>query len=780
MITESEIIEDLGSNTTALRISAIESAIRFGRSARLLDVLKAHEKSEPDPSCQELLFLAVKKLTALRDDSKTEDTSDWLEIFCSQEFPGLSPDRKLEIVAMLSEKQRQVAADKAFTMIFANEPETIVAQIITFFSPYWGKDRLGKLVPLLKSKDLSVRCACVEALCDHASELILPRLPNLLLHNDSRIQLLAVKFLTRLDQFEAISYLELILLGPDLEKKVRALRLCIFIPFDQVKNLLVEFIAKESNEELIKRAGLILINNPDCEVPFRLTEIADAATAEKSVLVKKLIKAACQNLRDSGVLGDNFNSYLEKLKNWLKCRELKKWVQQWIFLFENSPEEKQPELLLQLKDFASGKDSQESLREAMGWSLKESTSKVILKALETEPESPKNNDQQSLEYFSTLDESAKIRFVQLWPQSDSHEFVEFSRAFWLHSWYTPDVGAAFLKMALSLNLDNYIEFARTSLNLANENIQVSSIAYLLKFDSDYLATQLGKFLSRSSLKIKMSALGALQKIDKEQALSTLKAMLFQKDLTAQKAALACMIYFDFAVVRPVLSEFLEANRNSEIWHSALILLQANVEIENLYCLFKLRNKASAENLSLVLAAEKELCERLLQEKLIAAGNVEALYNQFKLRAEKENISDKNPPAYALKRVKSGSESIGAENNGRKFLIVSGLVIFLVVLGIGFSGNPEVEYGSTIVAKAYSSPVLERKIFRATLVSPGYKDGYLHVTSNNVPIKICAPYGKFDWLKPGDDVELTVAITKPDLSTSSHTLLSLSRIGRPLR
>ena len=780
MITDNEIIEDLGSPAPSLRLSAIESAIRFGKSARLLDALQAHDKSETDPDCRELLFLAVKRLTALLDEHKTWEASEWLKIFCSPEFPGLASDRKLEVLAMLDTGQRRASADIAFAMIFTNESAAVVAQIITSFAPYWQKDQLGNLVPLLKSKNQSVSCSCVEVLCDHASELIIPKLPDLLLHHDSRIQLLAVKFLTRLDQFEALSYLELILSGNDFERKVRALRLCIFMPFDQVKNLLIEFIARESNTELAKRAGLILINNPDSEVPFRLTEIADTTTAEKSVLVKKLIQAACQNLRDSGVLGDSFGSYLDRLKHWLKHRELKKWVQQWVFLFENSPEDKHSELLLQLQDFAAEKNGRNVLAEAMGWQLNEATAKAVGRTLATATEGPEDAGRQSPACFHSLDECAKMRFIQLWPQSDAQGFFEFSRDFWLQSWYTPDLGAAFLKMSLSLNLDSYVEFARSALKSAKENLQAAAIGYLLKFDSDYLTPHLGNFLARSSLKIKMVALGALQKIDKGQALSTLKAMLQQKDLVAQKAALACMIHFDFAVVRPVLAEFLETCSSSEVWHSALILVQANVEIENLYCLFKLRGRAGAENLVLIQAAEKELRARLLQEKFIAAGDIDALYDQFKSRADQENAARQAPPIYSLKRVLANSDSTGSAGIGIKLLIACALLVSLVTGLIWFSGTSEAEYNSSIVASANTPSTVAYKTFRATLVLPGYKEGYLHVTSNDLPLKIYVPYGKFDWLKPGDEIEVTVSTTRPDLASASQTLLSLSRVKKPVR
>jgi len=776
MMTENEIIEDLDSPVASLRVSAIEGAIRFGRSEKLLAVLQEREKTETDPDCRELLFLAVKKLAAFLHEHNGEDASESFKVFCSAAFSELSQERKLEIMARLTRDQLSAAAEAAFSKISLGESALVVTQILTIFSPFWLPDQMRRLVPFLNSRDRSVRGACMEVLCDHASELIVPKLPELLLSKDSRIQLLAVQFLTRLDHFEALSHLKMILFGDDYEKKVRALRLCIFISFDRVKNLLLDFVARETDIDLLKRAGLILINNPDCEVPFRLTEVAGMVAAEKSGLIKKMVQAACQNLRDSGVLGAGFNDYLAKLKNWLKSREQKKWLQQWIFLFENSPEE-HSELLRQLKNFAAEDCGREVMLTAKCWLLKESTAKAIAAVIDAETEASWPADRQ----FLNLDESARMRFIQLWPQTDVEEFSRFASDFWLQSWYTLDLGAAILKTSLRLRLGNYVEFSQSSLKSANENLQVAAINYLVEFDPDYLTPHLGSLLARSSLKIKMAALGALQKVDRMQALSTLKAMLNQKDLVLRKAALACMIHFEFSAVRPVLSQLLETCSEYEIWHAALLLFQANAEVENLYCLFRLRSKAGPENLSLLEAAENELCARLQQESFLAPGEIDALYDQFKMRAEYETALRENPPPYARERVFAQPDTVALTNrNVILFVASAALVIFIFVLFYGLSQSDESGHALKSDSQITGKKAVERKTFVATIVPPGYKDGYLHVYSNDEALRIHAPYANLQWLKPGADIELTVSSHDSDSASSGYRLLSMSRIGKQSR
>jgi hypothetical protein len=88
----------------------------------------------------------------------------------------------------------------------------------------------------------------------------------------------------------------------------------------------------------------------------------------------------------------------------------------------------------------------------------------------------------------------------------------------------------------------------------------------------------------------VAALGILQRFDPPQAISMLEAMMRRADAPQLEEILACLLGFEFPLVRGLLEKLLMTTTSEHIWSLGLCLYQANPFPENLFSLYSLEKK----------------------------------------------------------------------------------------------------------------------------------------------------------------------------------------------
>ena len=157
-----------------------------------------------------------------------------------------------------------------------------------------------------------------------------------------------------------------------------------------------------------------------------------------------------------------------------------------------------------------------------------------------------------------------------------------------------------------------------------------------------------------------AALKVLRRFDTPQAISTLMLMLADQDPEGRAAAMSCLIYFDFALVRLPLTELLQANPQDELLREALCLFASNPDPENLYSLYVLERTMASSAVAKIRTVRQQ-CEQIL----IAYGRLDpngAVQREqdFSGRWQAEQARKAAPPPpYSVKKLRPGAMPVPA-------------------------------------------------------------------------------------------------------------------------
>lgn len=115
-------------------------------------------------------------------------------------------------------------------------------------------------------------------------------LEHCLFSENSGLRALAAQIVSREEAPEALLHIDQMLLGNNLPDKHFALQICILLPFERVKDLLIRFFEREDDPGLLQSAGVIFTVNPHSEIPSRLYEIGKSAPPLKRQMVQLVIR----------------------------------------------------------------------------------------------------------------------------------------------------------------------------------------------------------------------------------------------------------------------------------------------------------------------------------------------------------------------------------------------------------------------------------------------------------------------------------------------------------
>ncbi|MBF0547507.1 MAG: HEAT repeat domain-containing protein [Candidatus Riflebacteria bacterium] len=653
-----EIIQTLDAPIKSFRIFALERAIQEGSSAELLEILRKRQFEEKDEECLILLshaVAAVKNRISLTTNSDYTGLSN--ENFLTT-FSSFLPEEKFDLLNRLSHSQVKELAIHAPKLISKETNPVVLANLVRKFSPHWSEENLQLLKQILRSKFLSVRLSALETLISINAESLINELPQLLSSTDPRVRSLAIKGLSRIDMDCAIEHLEIMLMGSNNNEKICALQNCFALPFEKIKLLLIKFLASEMSPALLEKAGLLLQINADQEIPYRLLEFISHAPLPRLEILKKIYSGSCDAIEKSGILGNGFQAYRERLKDFEKKSVFSKDVNGLLSkLFSLSSDQDFDEEFSRLSDSDNPElliASKELFQLDLSPKLKEKLANLI-NSIEKRSASEKSLKKPlSLEGLS---ETEIIRTFASWPSEDREKIEPFIREVISKNGNSVKLQVSAIKAARRLELQGFIKNVELFLKHSEEKITVAAMEYLADFDPDKIFPLMGTYLQSQSIMVKSAAIGIFRRFDPNRALSSLKVLLLGKNPEQRKKAMSCMIQFDFPVIRDLLVDFLFKNSDPELFDLGLCLFKTNPDPENLYYLFRLGKTLQDEFAEKIASTRKYTEKVLIEQGLLENGQIESLNREFSARLiTEENKANAFPKPYSIQEVRKHSEN----------------------------------------------------------------------------------------------------------------------------
>ena len=180
---------------------------------------------------------------------------------------------------------------------------------------------MSNLLEELKSNEPSVVCAAIEALEAEEPQTLKAQIVPLLLNKNAWVRSRATRAMYRFDKSEALRYFGALLFSKKSIEREAALNNSIFFPFNQIEAFLLKYLTLEQDQNLIQKAGVVFMVNPDKSTAYRLFEAKQATKGLRSNLIASILV---------GVLNSLYQTKLEKnppeiqLKNLQKEYESKK------------------------------------------------------------------------------------------------------------------------------------------------------------------------------------------------------------------------------------------------------------------------------------------------------------------------------------------------------------------------------------------------------------------------------------------------------------------------
>ncbi len=670
---QQNIIDNLRIPIKSFRIFALEEVIKSGGNSEILSVLEEIQATEDDLECSMLISHAINAVKSkLGASHKTEpvvigDTHDFMA-----NWKDADENLRMNIISNLPARLPKDIRTLGPELVEGSSP-IVIARVIRTFGRNWPEDKFNIIINYLNSESLVLKLASLRTMVHLKPELLLNELPDLLASSDPEIKALAIRALVKIDKEEALNHLQALLLSPTKTERLAGIQNCLFLPFETVKPLLLKYFAAETNSELLIKAGWIIEMNPDVEVPFTLFEISERSPAKKADLVRKVLNEAVRLLNQSGILGDKFAAYTRKLQIWVSKRNALRFVRQVVTKLDS--ETIAPEIEQKITVTIKQPIVNEAFKEALNWPLSELVKSRLAKYLgvsyhdsaqtiqeeqkkESEPVVPEKT-KQSLSQFEMLE--------SLTPEKAAEKFDKLLLVI-TNKNSSSDLKIAVLQCLTRCKLSGAEDVATRMINHRDVAVATAAVEYLGIVNPDCIFPYLGQCLKVSDVGMKSAALGILKNFDYNQAISSLRAMMYSTDNNQQKMAMECIGQFDFALIRDMLTEFLCLDYNEGLLEAGLCHFAANPSADNVYSLYKIEQAhpgkiaeqarslreacpEPTEEIAGTLSEEKDGAESSESDKTKEAvkSDKDAKEAELKerLRLEKEKRASKRP-AYAYR------------------------------------------------------------------------------------------------------------------------------------
>ena len=502
---------------------------------------------------------------------------------------------------------------------------------------------MSDLIAELKSSDPSAVCAAIDALETEDPEGLKNNIVSLLLNSNVWVRSRAARAMCRWDRTEAIRYLAAMLFSKNKTERDAALNHSLFFPFNQIEAVLLKYLTVENEPDLIQKAGLVFMANPDRVTASHLYEAQHATRGLRSDLINGILMGVLDSLYKAKLESDAPLKLFKKIKLDYDNKRIKIYINHFSSLLSSEEPEirfkaaiKLCELIRQkiadvsnlIKDFLK-KETNEEVKEKVKLYLKSFSIDIPIEEEKIETDTP---EQRKILYSSITKDNYQQIIPPLLPEIKKYDSSE---------------QVVILKLIEDFGSKSESEYVVKCLDSKDSSVLQAAIDTLCKIDIDILNPYLPDLIKNESDSVKASAINAYALSDKTQALCILDRMMSSVRVSQRKNALFCLENLDFASASDIYLSALKRENDAEIREELMSVLYDNANEEvfcEVYFQFKAKRNEDTDLKPFLERVSKKLASQNPSKKS------EDYWNQAEARLLEEKCMVKQRELYRLERV----------------------------------------------------------------------------------------------------------------------------------
>ena len=554
----------------------------------------------------------------------------------------------------------QAVADELRKSGWVGFSARLLPSVLKFLKKFGASEDVDAVAGLCSHNDPRVLSAAVEALEKLSPERLREHIVPLLLNANSGIRSRAVRILYRFDPSEALRHFESMLFSNSEEEKQAALFHSFFFPFKQIESLMLRYISVETDSELIKKAGLVFMANPDRQIPLRLLEARQACVGEKYQLIDTILKGVLQSLFQAGLVNAEPAQMLDVLESHFREKRIRLYIERFSLGLKSGDAETRLKSALKLCELIRhGVEDPRTL--INNFLKKESDEKIVARVrqfLESGRLEPENVARLEPEAAFRKEQAVQQQaFIEILPERRHKIYDAINRENYgqqmasivgFFSQLPVEEQIAVLGVIERAGTRKETELMLRCLESDNADLLTAAIDALSVVNPEALHPLLPQLIKHRFDEVKVAAIKVFALFDKKQAISLVEQMLHSIRPVQRRNAIFCLAHFDYASVSQILLTALKNEGDEENQQQIFSILLSNADEETFFQVYvEARSGRSTR---------AELYTRLytgLVAKIIAAdpAKTEAgLFAAAEERLEEEKRSQNQRSAYQLEKI----------------------------------------------------------------------------------------------------------------------------------
>ncbi|MDD3002128.1 MAG: HEAT repeat domain-containing protein [Candidatus Riflebacteria bacterium] len=637
-----DIFADLKSPDTSVRFAALQRIEETGLNPEQQAVLKRIMESERDSN----LRFQMQKIIAGISIGKQKLQGD--NIVSLINIPN--PD-EMKLALMLESVKKSNAQEVRDALRFANWTKfssKLIPSVLKFLKKYGDKADSDNIAAMFKHSDMRVITSAIEALERLNPELLKKHLVPLLLNSNLGIRARAIRLISIWDPPEAMRHFEQLLFSSIKEEKNVALFQSFFFPFPQIESLMLRFISLENDEELIKKAAVVFMANPDKQLPVKLMEIRQTCQGIKYALIDAIMKGVIDSLFKTGIVNLEPEKMLVMLERHFKEKQIKLFVEH----FASGLRSLDPEVRLKsaLKLFDAAKAEIPGVRELLEKYCEKEPEKLVREKVLSLLHFKKNNKTSIKKDYFSLEENERLQILSELDKDTFEEIVSLLKEN-ISKISTQEL-VLLLKAIKKHGTSSDGVFVEKCLQSSSAEILIEAIDCLAVINPDTLHILLPNLINHRFDEVKIEAIKVFARFDKKQAISLLEKTLLSIKPTTRRSAIFCLGQFDFSSVGNILFSAIKREADPENLENIISVIKSNPDEDIFYNAYFEAKNINNPKKDYFEALYPELCKQLASQ---TGKSEKELYEAAETRVQEEKQSLAQKSSYKLEKIQKMRE-----------------------------------------------------------------------------------------------------------------------------
>jgi HEAT repeat protein len=528
----------------------------------------------------------------------------------------------------------------------------LLPSVLKFMKKYGSFEDSADIELLCRHHDPRVLSAAIEALeklsPDRLKDLIVP----LLINSNFGIRSRAVRLLYRWDPSEAVRHFEAMLFSVLESEKQAALFHAFFFPFKEIETLMLRYISVEADAELIKKAGLLFMANPDRQIPARLLEVRQSCTGEKKQLVDSILKGVLQSLYQARIVNAAPEQMLEVLEKHFREKRVRLFIDRYSLGLQSGEAEIRLASALKLCELA--RHNVVEARELVARFLARERDEKLKKQVELFL----HGGNEKTTVVNEPETAGKpTRFVDLALQQrmdyiDSLTAQDFASFFAQISADLAQLPAeqlvAILRQVERFGGIKESEVVVGCLKSDNPEILTAAVDCLSAINPEALHPYLPQLIKHRYDEVKLASIKVFAMFDKKQAISLVEKMLAAIKPAQRRNAIFCLAHFDFHSISQILLTAARNESDADNFLQISSILKSNADEELFFRIFADARNSKPFNRQFY----DDLCNEMagILEAAEPARSREALFADATRKYDEESRIKGQRTAYQLEKI----------------------------------------------------------------------------------------------------------------------------------